>query len=431
MIKKLKPKSEFSRNVLTLMTGTTVAQAIPIAISPILTRIYTPEDFGIFALFFAIISIFGAIANGRYELAIMLPQKDEDAINIFALGFIITVLLSLFLLIVILIFHDNIVNYLDNEKIGIWLYFVPFAVFFVGLFNILNYYNTRKKEYKSLANAKVIKSIILAVTQLSIGFIKQGAMGLITGQILSQIFANMRLFKNIIKNKTLLSHISKENIIKQAKRYKDFPKFSLWGIFANILSIQLTNILISSFFSVATLGFYSLVQKILGMPSALIGSSIGQVFFQEASQARQKHGNSSFVFRHTVKKLLLIGIMAFGILYFIVEDLFALVFGEEWRIAGMYAQIILPLFFIRFIYASVSTTYSIFNKLKLEFIWQITLLAGVISIIYIFKNDDFKTFLTFMCIYGVFLYLISLYLIFQLSKGDAKKGNNLPNKETR
>jgi len=50
MINKLKLKSEFAKNVLTLMTGTTIAQAIPIAISPILTRIYTPEDFGVFAL---------------------------------------------------------------------------------------------------------------------------------------------------------------------------------------------------------------------------------------------------------------------------------------------------------------------------------------------------------------------------------------------
>ncbi|MEA1954756.1 MAG: hypothetical protein U9O24_10240 [Campylobacterota bacterium] len=78
MLSKLKPKSEFSRNVLTLMTGTTIAQAIPIAISPILTRIYTLEDFGIFALFIAITAIFGSIANGRYELAIMLPKKDNN-----------------------------------------------------------------------------------------------------------------------------------------------------------------------------------------------------------------------------------------------------------------------------------------------------------------------------------------------------------------
>jgi len=95
LIKRLKPKSEFSRNVLTLMTGTTIAQAIPIAISPILTRIYTPKDFGVFVLYMLIASVVAVIATGSYEHAIMLPKKDEDARNIFSLGFMITSDISL------------------------------------------------------------------------------------------------------------------------------------------------------------------------------------------------------------------------------------------------------------------------------------------------------------------------------------------------
>ena len=112
MLNRFKPKSEFNRNILTLMTGTTIAQAIPIAISPILTRIYTPEDFGIFAIFLAITLIIGSIANGRYELAIMIPKKDEDAINIFALGFIITTFISLLLLVLVLIFQKYFIFFL-------------------------------------------------------------------------------------------------------------------------------------------------------------------------------------------------------------------------------------------------------------------------------------------------------------------------------
>ena len=136
MINKFKPKSEFSKNVLTLMTGTTIAQAIPIAISPILTRIYTSEDFGIFALFIAITTIFGTIANGRYELAIMLPKKDEDAINIFALGFIITCFISLILLILVLVFNDYFTKLLGNEEVSFWLYFVPIAVINIAVLSI-------------------------------------------------------------------------------------------------------------------------------------------------------------------------------------------------------------------------------------------------------------------------------------------------------
>jgi len=98
MLTKLKPKSEFSRNVLTLMTGTTIAQAIPIAISPVLIRIYTSEDFGVFALYMSIASILSVVATGRYEMAIMLPKKDSDAINVVVLSMIISFLLVLYLL---------------------------------------------------------------------------------------------------------------------------------------------------------------------------------------------------------------------------------------------------------------------------------------------------------------------------------------------
>jgi len=421
MISKLKPKSEFTRNVLTLMTGTTIAQAIPIAISPILTRIYTPEDFGVFALFIAIVSILGSIANGRYELAIMLPERDEDAINIFALGFIITVFLTIFSFIIIFFFKEYILVLFGNDALKNWLYFIPVTVFFIGFFNILNYFNIRKKNYKNIASSKIIKSIVLAITQLIIGFIKQGALGLISGQLLSQIFANWKLLQNIITNRELLSQISLVNIKKQAKEYINFPKFSIWGVLANTLSIHFINILISTFFSVITLGFYSLVQRILGMPSALIGGSIGQVYFQKATEDKNIKGNSLSIFLKTVKKLALIGLLIFGFLYFTVEDIFSIIFGEKWRIAGVYAQVVIPFFYIRFISSAVSMTYDIYDGLKIELIWQLSLLVGFIAILYISKNNDFIEFLKYINYYGIFMYLISLNITYQLSKGKDDK----------
>ena len=418
MINKLKPKSEFTRNVLTLMTGTTIAQAIPIAISPILTRIYTPEDFGGFALFVAITSIFGSIANGRYELAIMLPKEDEDAINICALGFIITSILSLFLLIIVVIFHDYFVSALNNEDIWMWLYFVPITVFFMGIFNILNYFNNRKKKYKDLAKANVIKSIVLAVVQLSVGFLKQGASGLISGQIISQFFANTKLLLNITKDKVLLASISKAKIIALAKRYKDFPKFSMWAILANTLSTHLTNILISTFFNVKTLGFYSLSQRLLGMPSSLIGGSIGQVFFQEATKEKQETGKAINTFKSTTKKLLLLGLPSFGILFFIVEDFFAFIFGEEWRVAGEYAQIIIPLFLIRFIVAPVTVINSVFEKQFISLYWQISLLFFSLLTIYIayMTNLSFVQFLYLFSFLGFIHYTVLFYILVKVSE---------------
>ena len=244
MKQRFEPKSEFSRNILTLMTGTIIAQAIPIAISPILTRIYRPEDFGLYAIFVAIITILGSVASGRYELAIMLPKKDEDAINIFALGILITVGMTAFITILVVVLNDFIVSLLNNQEIGFWLYFIPVSVFFVGCFNLLNHFNNRYKNYTDIKNSLMLKSITTAVVQLLVGLIKQGVTGLISGQILSQAIANMQLLKNIIKDKVLLSKIRKLKVIELAKRYKNFPKFSIAAILEPRLSYQLTNIII-------------------------------------------------------------------------------------------------------------------------------------------------------------------------------------------
>ncbi|MDY0320122.1 MAG: oligosaccharide flippase family protein [Arcobacteraceae bacterium] len=422
MINRLKPKSEFSRNILTLMTGTTIAQAIPIAISPILTRIYTPEDFGVLALFISISAIFGSIANGRYELAIMLPKKDEDAINIFALGFIITCFISFILLVFVILFNEYFTRLLGNNEISFWLYFVPLSVFCIGIWNILNYFNNRKKYYKDIAKATIIKSIVLSIIQLCIGFIKDGSSGLILGEVISRMFANIRLLNNIIKNKIFVFRVSTIKIIALAKRYKDFPKFSMFAILANALSGHFINLLISIYYSITILGFYSFTERILGAPTALIGKSISQVFFQQATIEKQSTGKAINTFNNTIKKLIILALPLFGTLFLIVEDLFTFIFGEAWRIAGIYAQIIMPLFFIRFIISSVSAIDTIMERQKIYLVFNLCLLCMSILVIIIFKEDPFETFLRWFSLSMGFIYLVYGYVLFKMAKDELNFG---------
>ena len=420
MIKLFKPKSEFSRNVLTLMTGTTIAQAIPIGISPILTRIYSPEDFGLFALFLAITNIIGSVANGRYELAIMLPKKDEDAINTAALGFSISSILSLLILILVVIFNDFFVYLIGNEEIGFWLYFFPITVFLLGLWNVLNYYNNRKKKYKDLRNAHIIRSIVLASTHLIIGFLKSGVTGLISGEILSKVSANTRLLKNILKDKLLISKITKGKMVSMAKRYKNFPMISLPSSFANELYANLFSVLLSSLYNVTLLGHYYMAQRILGLPSALLGVSIGQVFFQSAVKEKEKTGQARVIFKSTVKKLFLIALPFFAALFFIVEDLFAFVFGENWRVAGTYSQILIPIFFVRLISMPVSMINTVFERQIYGLCISIILLVSNMGIIlgsYYFGLGPEKMFtiLSIVLFIEYSLFLLHYYL---LSGGD-------------
>ena len=418
MLKRFKPKSEFNRNILTLMTGTTIAQAIPIAISPILTRIYTPEDFGIFAIFLAITLIIGSIANGRYELAIMMPKKDEDAINIFALGFIITTSLSLLLLVLVLIFQKYFIFLLKNEEIGVWLYFVPISVFFFGIFNILNYFNNRKKNYKDISNANILKSIVAAIIQLSIGFIQQGATGLISGQIISQFFANTKLLKNIIKDKVLISKIKKKKIIALAKRYKNFPKYSMPSGLLNITSLQVPVFLLGAFFNIAIVGFYSLSYRFISLPMSIIGSSIGQVFFQKSSELKNDKKALKKITLETYKKLFKIGILPFAIITVFGDYIFAFVFGKDWIVAGEYAQLLAIWILFLFIHSPITNLFSTLEKQKDALIFNITIIFSRILIIslggYFFKDIYITIFL--YSVLGIFLNLNILFYFFRLLK---------------
>lgn len=413
MLNKLKLKSEFSKNVLTLMTGTTIAQAIPIAISPILTRIYTPEDFGVLALFVAITAIFGSIANGRYELAIMLPKKDEDAINIFALGFIITSCMSLLLLILVVVFNDNLTTLLGNKDISFWLYFVPISVFFTGLFNILNYFNNRRKNYKDLRNATILKSIVLAIIQLIVGFVKSGATGLVTGSLISNMFANMKLLKNILKDNLLISNISKLKIIALSRRYKKFPKFDIFSTLSNTLSSQLPIILLSSFFNSTVTGFYSLSLRILVLPMSLIGSSIGQVFLQQSSTKKNDLIFLKKLTKNTFIKLFIIGFIPISIVGVYGDYIFTFVFGTNWTIAGQYAQILSIWIFFVFVMSPLSTLFITLEKQKIFFIFNISILiARILAFLigyYIF-NNAFQTILLYSLVGTLFWLWLMLYI---------------------
>ncbi len=413
----LKPKSEFSRNVLTLMTGTTIAQAIPIAISPILTRLYTPEDFGVFALFLAIVGFFSVFISLRYEQVIVLVDNDEDAINIFALGFIIILLITTILTFSIFIFHDYIIELLKNDEISFWLYFAPITVLLIGVFNLLTHFNNRKKYYKDISNATIIKSIVLAVVQLSVGFVKQGVTGLITGQIVAQFFANIKLAKNITKDKILLKKIDKSKIIQLAIKYKDFPKFQAPHAMLNSLSSNMPVLLFSSFFSATIVGFFALSTRIVLSPMMIIASSTAKVYNQKVSVEYNKVDGDPYGFTIRVLKSLLKKItMPFLLIVFFAPDIFAFAFGENWKDAGIYTQLLSPWLLMVFLVSNIIYIPSLLSiqekALSLEIIYTIlrfgSLIIGIaLGDIYIaiglFSSVGF-----FMLSYNMFWMLKSL-----------------------
>jgi len=422
MLNKLKPKSEFSRNVLTLMTGTSIAQAIPIAISPILTRIYTPEDFGMFALYMSIASILAAVATGRYELAIMLPKKDEDAINIVVLSIGISFIISIFCFLIIYIFNSNISSLFKNSEISTWLYFIPFTIMLTGIYQSLNFWHNRSKNYKNLSKARIMQSSTTATTNLTMGPLIIGPIGLVLGNILGQIISVFYLTKKIFlpNNKYLWRNISFSKIITLAKRYKKFPQFDAMATLFNISSHQSAHIFFNISFGAISSGYYYLVQKIFGLPILLIASSIQDVFKEKMIEIYNSKGDTRSFFIITFRKLFLLALIPTILIYFFAIDIFIFFFGDEWKPAGEFVQILIPAFFLRFISFPLSFMFYIAEKQHYNIIGQFLLLIMILFAFLIGKDYSSTFTIELISIFTSIFYLIYLYLSYQFTSRGLK-----------
>lgn len=422
MIKKLKPKSEFARNVIVLMTGTTIAQAIPIAISPILTRLYSPEDFGIFALYMSISTFITVIVTGRYELAIMLPKKDSDAINIVAISLLIATLISLFTVIVICLFNNNIARILNSPSIANWLYFIPLTVLLTGIYQSLNYWNNRKKQYSLLAKNKVYQTTTTGVSNITMGATGNTYGGMIIGSILGQFISTFILFMKFLKYKKFkFSYIKKNKIIVLAKKYKKFPLINSLHAFINILKENSVNIFIALKYSQSTLGYYFFMLRLMKLPSALLGSSLAQVFYREASEKYHKNRNIQEMVFNFMKKLFFIAILPITFLFLFAQDLFGFIFGEEWSVAGTYTKAISPYILFHFIASPLSMVPLIVNKQEKAIFWGVieSLLFVSIFILGYFLFNSLETTLYFLSgIMGIY-FLIYFNWIYQVSKEES------------
>jgi len=389
------------------MTGTTIAQAIPIAISPILTRIYTPEDFGVFALYVAFIGIFSVIASGRYELALMLPKDEDDAINIFVLGVAILLIVTITLLLLIFLFHERILALLNNQEISLWLYFIPLSVFFIGLFNLLSYYNNRLKNYKDIAHASIMKSIVLATVQLSVGFLKSGVTGLISGQIISSFFANLQLLKNILENKVLIGSVSKKKMMKLAVEYKDFPKYQAPHALLNSFSSQVPVYIFTPFFGLGVVGLYSLSTRIIFVPLMLLAGASAKVYTQQVTYLYQNAGDSYGFTVRLLKSLIKKIIAPFLLLVIFAPQIFAFVFGEAWREAGVYTQILSPWLFFNVIVSTISFIPNLVGMQKKAFIVSIVyvVLISLSLLVGVYYDSIYSA----LSLYTFFACMILLY----------------------
>lgn len=409
--------------VLTLMLGASIAQVIPVLLSPILTRLYTPNDFGILDVFTSIASILASIASLKYEQAIVLPKSLEISFLLTRLSIYINLIFCVVLLLLVGFFSESFAFWLDKPQIRVYLFAVPFMVFFTAFFVSIRYYAIRNSQYKLISSANAFKALIGGVVQLGLGFMHLGTVGLISGQLSSATLINSRLY-NKLKNDRKGHNLwdwkrDKKKYSILIQKYIDFPKFGVISTLANSLVLYGTSIFVFKIFSAEVLGYLALSNRVLGLPLNMISSAVGDVYLQNGAKERRECGNASNAFKKIFLPMMLLTLGGASIGYFILPWLFSFVFGHQWANAGHIASILLFLFGIRFINTPLSNTYVIFEKQKKSLYATVSqvLLLFIVFYVTIKFSLTFESYIKLYVVTQSSFYMIYLYSCWVIAKG--------------
>jgi len=353
-VEKLLPAGSFARNATVLTSGTAAAQAIIVLASPILTRLYSPEEFGVLAVFAAMLGIVTVVSGLRYETVIPLPRTDGSAANVLVLSLICVSAITTLLTLIVALFGQKIVATTQTPSLLSYLWLLPVGVALGGAYQSFNLWAIRKKAFSRIARTKFQQSIGMVATQIGMGLAQLGSVGLIIGHVVGQAAGlTVLIRKSLQESPLLLKQIRASRFHKLGLRYYKFPVYDTWAGLGNTASIQIPQLLFAALFNPAVSGIYLLANRVMNLPMNLIAQSVGQVFFSRASQA-YRLGNLSSLVDEIFSILTRIIVAPFILFIFVAPSAFAVVFGEHWRVAGVYAGWISIWIIMQFIYAPLS-----------------------------------------------------------------------------
>lgn len=400
-LKNIKP-SAAARDLSFLVGGTLLSQIISLSSYPIITRLYSPEQLGLFSIFISTLALIGAFANGNYHRAIMIADNLGSAVNLARLSQHINLVLVITVALVSLLTYRITPYPLFNILL-------PISLFLFGLNESIIALANRQRFYKLMAQSRLIKStvsIILKLT-LAIGYLPS-AFALITGEILGSIAAIIFLYKTkSIQNITAIKIdvTSKIQFRTLLLRYINFPKFELPSALVFTLSSHLPTFFIGYQYGHDVLGYYAITRLALDAPLHLVSTAVREVYFQRSAAAYREHGSCRNIFHITVAILFTTAATTCLLIQPYWEFLFTFVFGSDWSESGRYAGILSIMYLFKFVANPISSGFLIAEKQKELLAWQLALLCSVLLLlagVYTMNMNIYTCLSLLTTIYGLF-----------------------------
>jgi O-antigen/teichoic acid export membrane protein len=413
--------SPFVQNVLKLVSGNVVAQLIIVGTMPLVTRLYSPGDFGFFSVIVSILLIVGPVSNLRFSPTVLLAKDQSESMNLLALSCFSSLGVSLVLAGLIALYACDLLplSLPDLERARHYLWIIPLGVLLFGTLNSASSWAIRHEKFRELAVTNVVKAISSRIFVLLTGLLfPLGAWGLIIGRLLGLGSALTYISRSSSKNlaSELWETCSLREMKRLGRRFKDFPLYGTWATILATVSTHLPVILLAALFSPITSGYYALCTRMIRLPMNIIGESMQRVFLQRAVSLRKERKKLAQETIRMVTWLVYLTLPLMLILVFLGDRIFGWVFGNEWAESGVYAQILAPSFLFLFLSIPLRALYVVFERQKERLVYGLISFvarAGVLVVVAFLTLLPRVTLLamsiaTCLIVMGLFLYFFRL-----------------------
>lgn len=426
IINKYIGDSAYKKNILLMSGGRVVAQLIPILITPIITRIYSPEEFGLFAVFLTIASFIAMISNGRYCLAILLPKKKINAQRLVLISIIFTSIVSLLFVVLVWIFKNQFLSLFNIQKLDGHLSLFFLTILFIGFHEALYYYFLREKRYKKIAIFAIIQAITMISVRLILGLMGNTNTGLIVSYLSGYSISTVLLLSNLDFKFNI--KFTRGNFKKLIIRYISFLKYSLFSDSLSVLASTSPNVLINKVFGSTSAGYFSLSEKVLGSPIWFVTSSVSDVFKQEFSEQNRRGKDCKILFLKTFKTLLFVGLIPFTFIFILSPYVIPPLLGEVWSPVGEYIRIFSIMYYSSFVVNPLKSVAYLIKKQQYMIVFELLKLISIISAFSMgFYLKDIKIVLILWSLLVTFVNIIIFLIIYRLVKEMSNERKNQKN----
>lgn len=367
-------KGGFVRSVATLTLGTVFSQMLALAAMPALTRIYTPADFGLLAIFTAISSLVSIAITLRYETAVLPAKTDEESATVVLLSLACIFTFGLLMVAISMLLPASALRLIFAEnRIGPWLPVAVLTAISTAILATIQSWLNRKKRYQQMASQRIAQSAAIVGLGLLFGTVLKQEQGLLLAQVAGSVMTAVIAlwFARSAAKKWRCSDIK-----SVAHIHANAPKYLLLTALLDTFTFQLPVILIANWFGQDMAGQFSMAWRVLTLPMGLVGAAIGQVFLQRFAQMQREPQVAKYLLKKTWRTLFFFGFFPMASIFFFGEYLFQWALGDSWGEAGRIASVLAPMLLAMLISAPTSGTYIVLG------LQRYNLIFGVVTFIY-------------------------------------------------